>query len=365
MSETVVAQFTAEGPGAPTEPLDVHFNPASLRLSVTNTIQDEQQPGSQSLQSVRKSATKLDVELLFDTTETGEDVRTATGVLKSMGRPGGTQKSVLPQVTFTWGVFAFKGVIESLQETIDFFSSSGVPLRSTVQVVMQSLQLDQILEGGDDEDSDTLAIASPSPTGRGATDTATRAGNPAAGRALAAANGLASMRFTAAAGLAVGASVQISGPVGFTASAGAGLGISGGAGIGISGGAGIGISGGAGIGLSGGAGLGVSGGAGFGISGGAGFSASSGFSAAASFGAGASAGVSATNGAFAGLGVSKSAGTSFTLDVDRLRPPVATFTVSADPTAAFDATGRVVASASAGLRADVRGPQGSVKAWIG
>lgn len=360
MSGTSGAQFAAEGPGAPSTPLPVQFNPASLKLSVTNTIQDDQQPGSQGLQSVRKSATKLEVELVFDSTESGSDVRDATGVLKAMGRPGGTSTPTLPQVTFTWGVFSFRGVIESLQETIDFFSAAGVPLRSTVQVTMQSLELDVVLAGskgaaaggGAGAANAGVSVAPPPPPGTGATGTGAQAGAAGAGRAIAAANGLESMRFTAGAGLAVSASVQLSGPVGFSASAGAGASFGASAGAGFSAGAGGGFSASAGARVSASAGLG--------------FSAGAGATAGASFGAGASAGVSATGGAFAGLGVSKSAGASYSLDVDKLRPSVPTFSVSADPSSGFDATGRVVATASAGLRADVNGgAQASATAWIG
>jgi len=386
---TALASFSAQPPPPPPPgqrpagKLEVHFNPASLKLSVNNTIQDDK-PGTQGLQSVRKSATKLDLELLFDTTEAGKDVREDTGRLKQMGRPVGTKNPQLPMVTFEWGAFTFTGVIDSLQETIDFFSAEGLPLRSTIQLSMQSLDLDAMRTAP--SPSTKPIVSRPPAAGQGATDTATQGGNPGAGRAVAAANGLDSMRFTGGAGLAVGGEVSLLGPVGFTAAAGAGFGLSAGAGISAAAGAGFGLSGGAsagfglsggasaGFGLSGGAsaGFGLSGGAsaGFGLSGGAstgfGFSADASASASfgvssggdfamasASFGSSASAGVSASAGAFAGLGVSKSTSTTVSLDVERLRPLVPTFSVSAGADASFDATGRVTGSASAGLRADV------------
>jgi hypothetical protein len=328
MTELAKAQFTASGPGAPRGAFTVDFNPTSLKMTVTNTMQDDQQPGRQGVQSVRRSAIKLEVELLFDTTETGGDVRARTGVLRAMGQPGGGQTPSLPQVTFTWGLFSFNGVIESLQEAIDFFSSAGVPLRSTVQLMMQSLEADPKLTGSSTSFQNDPTVVPRPALGRGATDAATRAGNPAAGRAVAAANGLESMRFTGGAGLAVSGEVQLLGPVGFSASAGASTG------------------------------------AGFSM----GAANGAGFAAGTAFGASASAGISAIDGAFGGLGISKSAAASYTLDVDRLRPPVATFTLSADPLAGFDATGRVVGSASAGLRADVTGSgrtSAAAAVWIG
>jgi hypothetical protein len=110
MSEPAIAQFTAQGDGAPTGALKAHLNPPSLKRAVIKTMSDEQQAGTRGLQSVRQSATKLEVDLAFDTTETCADVRTNTGKLKTIGRPSGTKKPLLPQVTYTGGVFSFKAV---------------------------------------------------------------------------------------------------------------------------------------------------------------------------------------------------------------------------------------------------------------
>ncbi len=321
MSGTTTSRgkFTARLKGYQDKSLIVDFNPASLKLTITNTLQDDK-PGGEALQNVRKSATKLEMELVFDTTETGADVRNGkTVLLKKMGRPPTTKGTAIPQVTFEWGAFSFTGVIESMQETLDFFSAEGVPLRSTVQLTMQSLALDAITPPPKQEDpKPSPAVAQPPPAGLGTTKTATQAGNSGAGRLLAAANALESMRFTDGAGLAVDDTIPLGGPVGFSTS------------------------------LSAGADMSV----------GAGFSAGAGGSAGASFGASASAGVSASAGAFAGLGVSKtfSAGAlagAAGLSPDLLRPPVDTLGVSANAGASFDLTGKVVATQSSGLQADV------------
>ena len=346
---SVPGKFTAVLKGQPTRTLSVDFNPVSLKLTVSNTLQDDK-PNAEALQNVRKSTTKLEMELVFDNTETGADVRKEkTGKLKSMGRPPTAKSTAIPQVTFEWGSFSFTGVIENLLETIDFFSVDGVPLRASVQLTMHSLALDAIKAAPKSDDAP--AVSPPPALGKGATDTASRAGNAAAGRAVAAANGLETMRFTAGAGLAVGGGVALGGPVGFSAgaSASASAGISAGAGFSAGASAGAGVS------------AGASASAGF--SGGAGFSA--GASAGASFGASTSAGVSASAGAFAGLGASKTfsaAGVAAAagLSPDLLRPPVATFGVSANAGASFDLTGKVVASQSTGLQADVGVPRGAV-----
>ena len=58
-------------------PFDVHFNPASLRITTTNTLSDGN-PNEAS----KPTAYKLDVELLFDSTETGQDIYEVTKPLR-------------------------------------------------------------------------------------------------------------------------------------------------------------------------------------------------------------------------------------------------------------------------------------------
>jgi len=46
-------------------------------------------------------------------------------------------------VLFGWGTFIFCGQIQSMTETLDFFSEDGVPLRSTVKLTMTEVPLDR------------------------------------------------------------------------------------------------------------------------------------------------------------------------------------------------------------------------------
>jgi hypothetical protein len=404
-------------------PHEVLFNPASLKVSLNNRIQDEDSSGGkgQPRQNTRVTTTKLETELVYDTTDIGQDVRDKTSELKAMavavatGAAGAAQVAP-PPVEFRWGRFSYQGVIESLNETLDFWANEGVPLRATIQLVIQNINgaVDTNVQGV----AAQIALNPVPSGGTGATGVATRAGAPAGGRAIAAANGMESMRFGAGASVAVSAGVQLQAAAGFSVgfSAGAspsagigfGIGASAGAGIGAGGGIGLGISGGAaasagagifagtsagafattgisasasadagafaGASASAGAFAGASAGAfadasaGFGASAGASFgaSASAGFGgvttssataaafagSAVSFGASASAGVSASDGAFAGLGVSSTTLTPYRLDPMRALPPPVF--ISGQVTQ-FDVTGRAIVTSSLGLSANVGG----------
>jgi hypothetical protein len=413
---TAIAKFKGGG-----KSLTVHFNPASLKISLSNQFgQDPPQ------QHAKATTTKLDVELIFDTTESGEDVRKTTEALrimatataketaqKSAGKGGGGAKDEanhsLPKVTFSWGTAKYYGIIESLNETLDFWSSDGVPLRSTIQISMKGAA-DKFFQGegkaasySKDNPAPPLddfipvpALAAPT----GATGAAAAAGDPGAGRMLAALNGVENMRLpggemsasaSASVNLSAAAGFEMSGGIsagasvgfGFGASAGAsvGAGLSAGVGVGMSAGAGIGMGASAGIGMSAGAGIGMSAGAGLSAGAGIGMSAGVGMSAGAGIGmsgggigagatmttsvtgfdgvthsetrssfagttaggawvsGSATAGISASQGAFAGLGRSKMTLPSASYNPSQLLgPPLP----SVGPDARFDATGRLI-----------------------
>jgi Contractile injection system tube protein len=302
------------------KPVPVHFNPASLVYTVENS--NPQQAGDPRRRQFAGQFTgKLTMDLQFDTTDTGVDVRTFTTPIalfmqssaaankKAKANTKGSNAPAPSVLSFDWGAYHFQGVMESFKETIDFFSADGIPLRALVTIGLA--RQDNVFDTASSKPADVAGSVVPA---RSVAQAAADGGDPNATRALASANGVENPRSAGGVPLQVGGGIQLNAAVGFvaSASAGAGIGVSAGAGIGISGGAGIGISGGAGLGISAGAGIGLSAGASFGagVSAGAGFSA--GASASAGFGVGASAGagISAGAGAFAGASASVGVGVS-------------------------------------------------------
>jgi hypothetical protein len=207
--------------------IPAHFNPATLELTVSTRLGPSQDKTQGSRQVVNEGTAKLSVELVFDTTGSLKNVcdttRQVAQLLGYQGRPP-------PLVTFEWGAFRFKGIVDSFKETLDFFSADGVPLRSTVALTM--LQEKYIFSrgkrgekaagwsgesGGDEgEDSPPAKEAPPPPPGFSLTLTATLGGAPEAGRALAALNGEESMRFPRSPVLVVDVSAPRAPPMGFS-----------------------------------------------------------------------------------------------------------------------------------------------------
>lgn len=270
----------------------VQFNPQSLKVTYANQKAGEGQPGTAPIQFVGKGTTKLTVELLFDVTgpmpdgSELEDVRALTQRVAKYLEPtdeGGGEEGqyVPPGIRFGWDTFHFEGVVDSMDETLDFFSNTGKPLRATValQISKQEISV-EAPEGSPGtseqhlvEDGETLQQAA---AGAGRDDW----------QNVAAANGIENPRMMQA-----GALVDLKAGVSVGGSAGVSAGLS----AGVSGGVGGGFSIGAANTLS----LGVASGLGYGAA--SRTSASGGFGAGASVSGSASAGLAGGASASAGL----------------------------------------------------------------
>lgn len=217
MAATTVlkASFKVRGSN---DTIPVHFNPESLQYVITNTLKNTGS-GNSTKQHVSESTGKLTMVLIYDTTDTGEDVRLHTVKVARFMEPEGSKKTP-PIVEFEWGLYTFGGMVESYKENLDFFSSDGIPLRATVNLTLSSQ--DKVFEGGSADrkaatggslaGDQSNSVQTPAPggdDGRGVTRTATQGGNPSAARDLAARNGLENMRFPGTVQLNVGASISL------------------------------------------------------------------------------------------------------------------------------------------------------------
>jgi hypothetical protein len=321
--------------------VDAHFNPETLKVTYSNQNRGGNQPSGGGGQFVGSANSKLSVDLLFDTSEVNQDVRRITQDVAYFIKPqdpnrsgGGDSNSanrVPPSISFEWGTFLFRGVVDSLDETLEYFSEEGVPLRAsvTLSITKQDISFEfgqPGQAGGGAAQADNAPPAgtqplSPARPGDSLQQLAARFGRSGDWKAIAAANGInnplrleagALVNMNASASLGGGLSAGVGASAGAAATFSAGAGLSAGAGAGLSGGGQVGFSAGLGAGtgfsagasgsLGGSAGFGASASAGFGASAtaGAGASGSVGFGGAASFGASAQASAGLTGTASAG-----------------------------------------------------------------
>ncbi|MFN9624268.1 MAG: hypothetical protein ACK587_15775 [Cyanobacteriota bacterium] len=128
------------------------FNPETLTLKVsTGQARDPARRGRQQTQNVGASQATLSFECIFDSTRPGandgasslnapvetRDVRKRTKAIADLLQATQPGQDPAPQrVRFLWGLFSFDGVISQHQETFDYFSADGVPLRSKVALTL-------------------------------------------------------------------------------------------------------------------------------------------------------------------------------------------------------------------------------------
>src|SRR2546426_1423291 len=197
------------GGGSSTRPVPVHFNPASLQQSITNTLS---QQGGTKKQYVTQSSAKLTMDLIYDTSDKGTDVRADTSqvakLMEPKPDPDDPSKKIPPVVAFEWGAFRFQGMVESYKETIDFFAPAGVPLRATVNLTLA--KQDKVFEAERGRGRRSAEQVVPlRAEGDDATAIASQGGAPTAARRLAASNGFESMRFLSGPALAVSGAVAL------------------------------------------------------------------------------------------------------------------------------------------------------------
>lgn len=126
--------------------IEVDFNPQTLKLAFQSQTKGEKQVKSKGVQYVASSSSTLNVELIFDSTQThnkeylaGTDVRKKTKAIADAVMPFDNDAKtnvVQPLVRFEWGSFLFEGIVTGMSETLEYFSAQGVPLRATVALTL-------------------------------------------------------------------------------------------------------------------------------------------------------------------------------------------------------------------------------------
>jgi hypothetical protein len=128
----------------------VHFNPQSLRLGYrttgfAGTVKRKKRVEKQEVVAQQTDyESDLSMELLFDTSQSDQDVRLDTTItLAEMIQQNVKTTAMVPIVRFSWGTFLFVGIISSMDETLDLFSEQGVPKRATVNLSMNGVALER------------------------------------------------------------------------------------------------------------------------------------------------------------------------------------------------------------------------------
>ncbi|MEW5958663.1 MAG: peptidoglycan-binding protein [Chloroflexota bacterium] len=126
-----------------------HFNPDSITIDKTVNWSRRPSIGDNAAPPVFSGGEPLTLtltDLLFDATDTGNDVRNTYRMLTELAmidpgrRDQTTGQSEPPSCRFQWGkLLSFKAVIESVTQTFTLFKPDGTPLRARVTVKIKEV----------------------------------------------------------------------------------------------------------------------------------------------------------------------------------------------------------------------------------
>jgi hypothetical protein len=131
----------------------VQFNPETLKVTFANQIVQpqggDQAAGNAGRQFVGAGTTKLALQLWFDVTamekDAVDDVRRLTQDVVYFMTPQKSdqdpKKLAPPGLRFQWGSFLFDGMVEALEETLEFFSPDGKPLRASINLTLSQQKI--------------------------------------------------------------------------------------------------------------------------------------------------------------------------------------------------------------------------------
>jgi len=217
----------------------VQFNPDTLKVTFANQLVEsqggeskggDQSSGTKSRQFVGAGTTKLTLTLWFDVTamtqSAVEDVRLLTGDVIYFMIPAPTAKDsnqfIPPAVRFSWGSFLFDGIVEGLDESLEFFSPEGRPLRASVNLSLTQKKI-LAVEFGEVAKTEGNKPLSPAKAGDSIQSLAGDKGKNGGWQGIAAANGIEDpLRLKPGQLIDLNASAAVGG--GFGVSAGASIG---------------------------------------------------------------------------------------------------------------------------------------------
>lgn len=133
--------------------ISVQFNPETLKVAISNQIVGDDNKGGSAIQFASRGTTKLTFDMWFDVTAPQPDNKAETDVsgltreialfMQTKNKTNGKKaKYTPPGVRFQWGSFLFEGVMDSMNETLEFFSEEGKPLRASVSVSLTKQDVD-------------------------------------------------------------------------------------------------------------------------------------------------------------------------------------------------------------------------------
>lgn len=118
--------------------IPLQFNPSSYSVEQSNDFSEKKLMGLKGVVNQFTGSKKSDLilELMFDSTSTGQDVRDLVEPLYKIVNIDNTLHAP-PPCRFVWGRFSFDGIVSAFKKEFTFFFSNGTPARVKISITLK------------------------------------------------------------------------------------------------------------------------------------------------------------------------------------------------------------------------------------
>jgi len=116
----------------------LQYNPSQYSVEDNNEFSEKKLMGLKGVihQFTGTKKSDLSLELMFDSTSLGKDVRELIKPLDTIVNID-SELHAPPSCTFSWGSFSFNGIVASVKKDFIFFYHDGIPARVKVSLVLK------------------------------------------------------------------------------------------------------------------------------------------------------------------------------------------------------------------------------------
>ena len=118
--------------------IPVQFNPSAYSVEENNSFSEKKLMGLKGIvnQFIGSKKSDLTLELMFDSTSLGTDVRSLIKPFDLIVDIDNTLHAP-PPCSFVWGTFLYEGIVTLFKKEFTFFFSTGTPARVKVSITLK------------------------------------------------------------------------------------------------------------------------------------------------------------------------------------------------------------------------------------
>ncbi len=122
--------------------IPLQFNPASYSVEENNSFSEKKLMGLKGIvnQFTGSKKSDLTLELMFDSTSSGKDVRLLIEPFSLIVDIDNTLHAP-PPCSFVWETFLYEGIVTSFKKEFTYFFSTGTPARVKVSITLKSYEV--------------------------------------------------------------------------------------------------------------------------------------------------------------------------------------------------------------------------------